>query len=147
MSFTLTVQLFWQCVCEIVNVCMKDRVEVIKHSAKRQERNAAGRIVFNQVRTKTMCNFLLRAETTLAPEREYPPFSKYHYKVVLLFIIEKFSPSLDNILVVVFFVHLFFLLGQFLVFFKPKLSNTHKDSRKNIPAVGHLLLQWQITGS
>lgn len=63
-------------VCAIVSVCLKDCVEVIKHSAKKQEHGGAGRIVFNQVRTKEMCNFLLRAERTRAPEREYPTFSK-----------------------------------------------------------------------
>lgn len=48
----------------VVSVCLKDCVEVIKHSAKKQEHGAAGRIIFNQVRTKEMCNFLLRAERT-----------------------------------------------------------------------------------
>lgn len=67
-------------VCVIVNVCLKDCVEVIKHSAKKQEHGAAGRIVFNQVRTKEMCNFLLRAERTLG---EYLTFSKSQYNGVL----------------------------------------------------------------
>lgn len=49
----------------VVSVCLKDCVEVIKHSAKKQEHGAAGRIIFNQVRTKGMCNFLLRAERTI----------------------------------------------------------------------------------
>ena len=50
------------CVCECVKACVED----IKHSAKKQEQGAAGRNVFNQVRTKELCNFLLRAERTLA---------------------------------------------------------------------------------
>lgn len=57
-------------VCECV--CLKDCVEDIKQSAKKQEQGAAGRNVFNQVRTKELCNFLLRAKRTLAPfEREW----------------------------------------------------------------------------
>lgn len=63
------------CVCE--SVCLKDCVEDIKHSAKKQEQGAAGRNVFNQVRTKELCNFLLRATRTPAPsEREQQTFSK-----------------------------------------------------------------------
>lgn len=100
MSFTLTVQLFWQC------VCLKDCVEDIKHSAKKQEQDAAGRNVFNQVRTKELCNFLLRAQRTLAPsEREQPTFQSnstmvcyciietYPDHLTVLFFVGFFSPS------------------------------------------------------
>lgn len=51
-------------VCE--RVCLKDCVEDIKHTEKKPEQGAAGRNVFNQVRTKALCNFLRRAERTPA---------------------------------------------------------------------------------
>lgn len=77
--------------CVYVFVCVCEDCEDIKHSAKKQEQGAAGRNVFNQVRTKELCNFLLRAVRTRAfSEREQSLFFLFFSK-------EKYScVSLDN---------------------------------------------------
>lgn len=49
----------------------RESIEHIKHTARRSKnRSAAGRNVFNQVRTKVLCNFLPRARRTQLPLKE-----------------------------------------------------------------------------
>lgn len=63
----------WLCVCKRERETEPEResIEHIKHTARRSKnRSAAGRNVFNQVRTKALCNFLPRARRTQLPLKE-----------------------------------------------------------------------------
>lgn len=85
-----------------VCACLKDCVEVIKCSAEKQEHGIAGRIVFNQVRTKGTCNFHQRAE-----KREFltQNIQLWHNNASLLFysMMETFSRSINNTIAFIFF--------------------------------------------